>query len=314
MNRLIMMKYEMKKALGKTGGKVALLVLALTLVISCGLCLNVGYVNDNGETEKGPAAIAQLKAAQKEWTGYLDEEKLAAVVRENARINAEYYGDEKNYADDYSSVDRQQSEIAFSKGQGFEPIRDLMNKTFAKDFQSYDYYTADSVKSEQVKDFYTNRTKLVKEYLYENEEVLKNEIFTDEQKAYIVQKYEELGTPFYYDYFKGWERLRNYVPIVIIMLMLILSYLVAGIFPDEFRRRTDAVFFTSFHGRGRAVAAKVMAGVSIITVIYWLAIGIFTAVTLVYCGADGGSCPVQIYSGNWKSIYNITLAQSYLLP
>lgn len=53
MNVLIMMKYELKKALGKTGGKVALLFLAFTLVVSCGVAMNVKYVNENGDTERG---------------------------------------------------------------------------------------------------------------------------------------------------------------------------------------------------------------------------------------------------------------------
>ena len=313
MNVLLMMKYEIKKTLGKPGGKVALLALALVLVVSCGFCLNVSYVNDKGETEKGPAAIAQLKAAQKEWAGYLDEAKLKAVVNENARINAEYYGDEKDYASDSSSVDSQQGEIAFSKKQGFEPIRDLLNKSFAGDFQSYDYYTADSLKPEQMKDFYTNRVELVKQYLYENDEVQRNKLYSDEEKAFFVQKYEEIQTPYYYDYFKGWQRLCEYAPTMIIMFMLIISCLVAGIFPEEFKRRSDAVFFASLHGRGRAVAAKVMAGFVIITVLYWLSIGIFAAVTLIGLGADGGSCPVQILSGLWKSFYNITIAQTGLL-
>lgn len=309
MNIFVMTRYEIKKVLGKTGGKIALLVLLITLAVGCFCAMNVGFVNEQGGTEKGAAAVANLRAAQKEWAGYLDEEKLEAACRENARINATPEGQ----ADGSDAESLRLSEIAYSQKQGFAPIRNLMNKSFAENFQSYNYYTADSLKPEQMKDFYPNRIRLLKEYLYENEEVLKNGLYSDEEKAFFVQQYEDLATPFYFDWFKGWERARDFAPSVIIMLMVVLSYLVAGIFPDEFRRRTDAVFFTSANGRGRAVAAKVLAGVAIITVIYWLTVGIFTAVTLLYFGADGGSCPVQMYSGGWKSIYNITIAQSYLM-
>lgn len=322
MNKLIMVKYELKKVLGKTGGKIALLALVFTLVVACWVAAwNVKFVNENGDTEKGPAAVAQLKAAQKEWAGYLDEEKLETIARENARINAtpegQAYGansEGQAYGDTSKDpVLLQMSEVAYGWKQGFEPVRNLMNKHFAANFNSYDYYTVDSVKPEQMKDFYGNRVKLVKDFLYEEESRQVDSRISDEEKAFFLKQYEDLETPFYYDYFKGWERLRNYVPSVIIMLMLILSYLVSGIFPEEFRRRTDAVLFTATHGRGKAVAAKVIAGFSLVTVIYWLAIGIFTAVVLLYCGADGGSCPVQMYSANWKTFYNITIAQSYLL-
>lgn len=95
--------------------------------------------------------------------------------------------------------------------------------------------------------------------------------------------------------------------------MLFLGYLVGGIFSNEFAWRADAVFYTSFYGRNRAVLAKVKAGVGIVTGIYWAAVLLYSGVVLGYLGVDGWNCPVQADFTGWKCFYHITVWQKYLL-
>ena len=98
---------------------------------------------------------------------------------------------------------------------------------------------------------------------------------------------------------------------VIIILCLFACFLVSGIFSQEGQWKTDAIFFTTFHGRGRGVAAKVGAGLLLLTVLYWVPFLLFGGITLAFLGADGAGCPVQLYA--WKSLYNLTLGQGALL-
>lgn len=97
------------------------------------------------------------------------------------------------------------------------------------------------------------------------------------------------------------------------ILMLILGYLVAGIFSNEFQYKADAIFFTAVYGRNNAVTAKIKAGFCIVTLIYWVAILLYSLSVLFYLGMDGAACPVQADRSGWKCFYNILNWQKYLL-
>lgn len=98
---------------------------------------------------------------------------------------------------------------------------------------------------------------------------------------------------------------------IMLLGVLIMGYLVAGIFSNEFKWKSDAVYFSTAYGRNKAIAAKIKAGFLLVTVLYWGSVLIFTLFTLCYCGFDGGNCPIQ-FDYLW-SMYNLTYAQAYLL-
>ena len=81
-----MMKYEIKKVFLKTSSKIAVILLLLILGITCYFALGISYVDEEGTSRHGPDAVSNLKATQKEWSGYLDEEKIRKVIAENLRI------------------------------------------------------------------------------------------------------------------------------------------------------------------------------------------------------------------------------------
>ena len=76
-----------------------------------------------------------------------------------------------------------------------------------------------------------------------------------------------MKTPLYYDYQAGWKNLFQYSPSIIMILTLVLGFLCAGIFSGEFQLKANAVFYSSYYGRNKAVWAKVKAGAIIITAI-----------------------------------------------
>lgn len=295
-----MMKYELKKVLLKRSSKIALFLLLVIVGITCYLAADVSYVDSNGKTNKGPAAVASLKAAQKVWAGYLDEDQLRKVIAENRRI-AE--------SPEYASDRLQDREIAYSWGQGIEEIRNLLNDHYAEGFQDYDYYRANSLTESDAADFYKNRIRLLKEWLAEEAK----DQFSDAEKAYLICQYEKLRTPFYVDYRKGWRQLFEYAPTVVMAAMLILGYLVAGIFSNEFLWKSDAVFFSTAYGRNRAVRDKIKAGFCLVTGVYFAAFLLYSSVVLFYLGTDGSGLAVQAEASSWKCFYPITLWQEYLI-
>lgn len=295
-----MMKYEVKKVFAKRGGKIALVLLLIIMGITCFFALDVSYVDGEGNSRYGLRAVSKLREAKKEWAGCLDEEKIRAVIAENLRVCNTPQALSRNVTG---------NNIAYGWKQGIMDIRDLLNYSYAAGFREYDYYRADSLTEDDAACFYENRTRLLKEWLEGEAE----DQFSEEEKAYLIWQYEKMETPLYYDYMMGWQQLFELSPTIIMFTMLILGYLVAGIFSDEFTWKADAVFFSSVYGRNRAVASKVGAGFCIVTVVYFAAFLLYTGIVLGYLGTDGWNLPIQVNWTAWKCFYNITNGQKYLL-
>lgn len=187
-------------------------------------------------------------------------------------------------------------------------IRDLLNCDYGE-FNDYNYYLADSLSPDEAVDFYSNRIKNLKNWL----ETDGKDQFSEKEKSYLIRAYEKMKTPLYYDYQAGWKNLFQYSPSIIMILTLVLGFLCAGIFSGEFQLKANAVFYSSYYGRNKAVWAKVKAGAIIITAIYWAVMLLYTMLVLGILGVDGANCPIQSSMSGWKSIYNITNAQEYIL-
>ena len=295
-----MLQYELKKVFLKTGGRAALFLILILVGITCYFATDVYYVNENGEKETGIRAVRELRAVQKEWAGYLDEEKVRQVIAKNNRIR---------HSPEALSKELVKENIAYGRGQGIAEIRNLLNCSYAEGFREYDYYRADALSEDEAGRFYENRISLLKEWLEDEAE----EMFSEKEKEYLIRRYDSVQTPFYYDYMKGWTQLFAYSPTIIMIVMLILGYLVAGIFSNEFAWKSDAVLFSSMYGRNKAVASKIRAGFFIVTAVYWGVILLYSGIVLLYLGADGLQCPVQADRSGWKCFYNITVWQKYLL-
>ena len=302
-----MLRYEIKKMFGTFGGKLALVLYAVVVVFSCWLAISgflnyeTKWVNELGESEHGLQAVQKLREARNEWEGYLDQEMLTKVIQENSRINATPEGQSSNV---------QQSNIAYGWKQGFIPIRELINRSYAAGFRTYDYYRADGISVIREETFYGNRTRQLTEWLYDKTEVAYDR-YTETEKQYLIGQYEKLETPFYFDYFDGWYQLLEGSVYIPSMGILIIGFLLAGMFANEFKWKTDSIYYSTVHGRTRATAAKIKAGLLLVTVLYWTAMLLYSIFTLGYLGFEGGNCVIQFRV--WKSPYNITMWQACVL-
>ena len=296
----MMVYYEIKKILSKTSNKIAVICLACLLFLVCFFAISgVDYVNENGETEHGIAAAEKLRDRKKEWTGLLTEEKIRQVIEANTAINQ---------TEESRSADIRKNNIAYGWKQGFSDIRMLLVYSYGE-FRDYDYYLPDSLVPEDAPLFYMNRTKHLKDWLDKEGK----EQFSEEEKEFLVEKYGEMEVPLYYDYADGWKQLFLYAPTLLMILVLILGFLAATIFSCEYQYKANAVFFTAYHGRGKAVSAKIKAGFLLITAIYWIMVFLYMGIVLGVLGTDGAGCYIQTGSGGWKSFCNITYWQEGVL-
>lgn len=296
-----MMKYEIKKVFSRASGKISLLLLVLVMVFTCTLAVDVHFVNENGVAEKGYFAVRKLRSVKKEWAGVLDEEKIRAALLENARIENTPEG---------MSDDFRVSNIAYGWKQGFSDIRDLINSSFSDEFRTQNYYLADSLGADVAGDFYPNRIALLKSLLYSEEIIDK---FSEAERIYLITKFETLKTPLYYDYSDGWQQLFEYSRTIIMFTMMIAGFLTASIFSSEFGLKADSIFYAAYYGRNKAVRAKLAAGLSITSVMYWICYPLYSLFVLSYLGFDGAGCAAQANWTKWKMFYHLTNIQEYLL-
>lgn len=305
-----MVKYELKKIFGPLGGKIALLIYAAFLILSCWMAATGGsgtgveFHDERGNTFTGPAAVRMIRDARNEWEGVLDEKKIAAVIRELRRIAA---------SPEYNSETIAERDAAYSWQEGVRPIRDMMIDAYNDSLDEYeyeDYYIPERLSPEAAKDFYANRMRLLTKYL---ETGNGKDKFTGSEKQWLIQHFADWETPVYYDYTLGWqEMLQNYVLLsgygaIVICILLI------GIFTKEFRWKADPVFYSTVYGRNKAVAAKVKAGFLTVTLLYWGGMLIYTLFNLFYFGAEGAGCAVQLLGNLWECPYNWSCCGAYLI-
>ena len=296
-----MLRYEIKKCFSKTANKIGLLILTVVLIIVSYFAVTyVDYVDEDGNNRTGIIAVRSLRDMKNQWAGYITEDVLREVIVQNALVNA---------SAEYQSNDVQENNKAYSKKQGFSDIRDMINHAFCG-FREYNYYRADSVTTEEVSEFYTKRISNLEEWLFSDEA---KDQFTDMERQFLIKQYERLETPLYYEYADGWEALLEYSTTLVMLVVLITVFLVGGIFSDEMQLKADSIFFSTVLGRDKAISAKIKAGFVVATAIYWTTILLFTGIVLAVLGASGANCAIQNGFANWKSFYNITYLQAYLL-
>lgn len=296
-----MIRFEIKKIFSKTANKIGLIVLMAAIAVTCYFAISsMGYVDEEGDTHTGIAAARYLRDTKAEWEGLITEDVLREVIRQNRLIN-------ETYPD--SPTDIKTSNIGYSKKQGFSDIRDLINSGFSE-FREHNYYRADSLSEDEVGKLYDNRILNLEKWL--NSDEAKDQ-FSEKEKAFLVSQYQKLETPFYYEYAGGFTAALDYAPTIIMLTVLIMSFFVAGIFSNEFGWKADSVFFSARYGRNRGTFSKIAAGLIVITGVYWLVILIYSAVVFSVAGIGGANCVIQTSWAFWKSFYNITYLQAYLL-
>lgn len=292
-----MLFYELKKIFGRAGGKIALLVLAIGLAVICySAMLQVSYTDENGDSHTGPAAARELRALKNEWAGPIDQAIITRAIDVNQQIIS---------SEDYNSTDIQRQNAAYHDTQGYATIRSLIAQTYGG-FNEYDYYRLDTLTPDETGQLYDLRVQNLKEWL-----ARPDISFSPAEEDYLVEHYEAMETPLYYEYNDGWDTLIYYAPTLVMFLLFVIIFLVSGIFPSEHRLKANAIFFSTKLGRGKAVRAKLLSGLVTTTVLYWLVIAIYTLVVLALLGADGADGAFQLLK--WKAFYNLTIVQAYAL-
>lgn len=299
----MLIRFELQKLYSKRSNLIVfLLLLALIGYSSYQAIRSVEWVDTHGNWETGYSAAQKLRQARGQWSGTLNQEMLEKGLETLKEI--------------YSSAEAQSSNIEENwvirnQLQGVGEIADLLSWSYAETYGSFEKMVSE-LQPEDLWDFYANRTEERKEWLYDKSSWAYYN-YAEQEKQYITKQYEAMEVPLQLSYHEGWVQANEHLPSLLKYSIILLSFLLAGIFSDEFTLKTAAVYYNTFHGRTKATATKIALGFLSITAVYWISVGIYSIAVLDVLGTDGATCLIQSHSGYWFLWENMTFLQKYFL-
>lgn len=287
----LMLKYELKKTFSKRMNQVLLAAVLVVTIIYSGMAIgSMRYVDEEGQDHTGIEAGRLLAEDINQWKGELTAEKISEVINDYKTLSAEYpdgipdteYGRTiQSYYDIYSFV----INVMTPDSEWNESV-------------------VDQLSDEQLQDIYTiyqdNMKKMAEEYGT-----------TPEKRSYLENIYEKIEIPLTFAAKDSWDTMATYAQIYVLLLAVIIGFLAAGIFSGEFRPGTEDVFLAAKYGRSKAIKNKIIAGILVSTVIYWIGVGILSFSSFAVMGTSGFFTPYQI--DDPYSIYVMTYGEYYLL-
>ena len=246
----MILKYELKKVFSKKLNRIvliaALLAAAALSVFAIG---SVRYVDEDGVGHTGLTASRRLVADRNRWAGELTGDKIAQVVNSRKEIKGKYPDEvpDKEYG---------------KTVQSYNDIENFVIGVLTPDMdwnQSVLYQLED----EQAENLYSIYGKNLQEMAGKYGE-------TPEQQRFLAEQYEKTELPLPYEAKNSWDTIMMYVETYGMILAIVIGFLAAGIFAEEFRSQADAVFFSARYGRTKAAKHKVMAGLLMTTIVcHW---------------------------------------------
>lgn len=283
-------KLELKRIFSK---KINVFAVILAFILACvfsGFAVTSNrYVDEKGKVSTGVLAARKLTANRASWNGTLTTEKLSKVMKQIRETNSQ-------------SMEEQDAKFGTTL-QPLDEIKSFLISVLTPD-SGYDEGVLDQLTEEKIAGFYGTYQENMKQMAEEYGK-------TPEQKAYLEKQYSKIKLPVTYEAFASWDTMIMYAETYSIILAIIVGFICAGIFADDFQTKADAVFFAAKYGRTKAVKIKILAGLVTTTVLYWSGMALLSLICFGIMGGSGAGTPYQMAQA--YSIYIMTYGQYYLL-
>lgn len=272
----MILKYELKKILKKRVNQILITAaLILMVVFSIFAMGSFRAVDANGKSHVGLTAERIMVADKNRWDGELSPETITKSVKR------------------YRSGDQQStSDIIYLSSMM------LVGENSDVDDDEAAVYADDSQIASIYDRYRENLQKTTTEYGD-----------TSEKQAFLEKIFDKFKTPFHYEAYDPWDTMILYASQCSLILVIVIGFLTAGIFSEEFQCKSDSVFFSTKHGRGKAVQAKILSGFIIATMVYGIGIGVLSAICFGFMGISGASTAYQISEP--YAIYPVTMWKMY---
>lgn len=286
-----MLGLELRRVFNKRINKILLGVCLLVAVVISGFAINSeAYIDDDGVDKTGINAVRTLEKNRNEWKGVLTNDVLSKIVTIEKQIREQYSNNIPN------EVYRDNTEKYYDVVNFI-----IMIMTPERDYNPDILLQLTDVQQNNIYDIYDqNISREVEEYGK-----------TPEQKDFLKKQYSKIGHNLSYEAKDSWSIMAMYAEIYAIILALVIGFLCAGIFAEEYQMNAEAVFFSTKYGRTKAIKNKICAALVIATIVYWISVGIMSSISFSIMGISGFNTMYQIQEP--YSIYYMTFGQYYLL-
>lgn len=297
-----LMWFELKKMLSR---RVAIAMNVGVIVLLAGvMALNVVQTkteNAAGEVLSGTEAIAYVKAEREAHAGPIASEQAAADIAAYQEAV-------------FSEVDP--DAVLQMTGSA---VYSLMLETYGQEgtAELYDPYwttllnpwrapgqepaqTAALVTPVMSADWYGAVAQMTQDALDEGQGGMWE--YSDAERSYWTEVQASIDEPIEYGYVGGWGNIIDCIAFLSFAILAVCVTL-APVFSFEYQSGADAVVLSTRHGRGRLVAAKILASLIWATVYFAACAVVVVGVSLASYGADGF----------WLSVQNIALSSPYPL-
>ena len=287
----LMLKYELIKIFSKRINRVVLVAALAVTIIYSGLAIgSMSYTDEEGQSHTGIEAGRLLAEDINQWKGDLTTEKISEVINSYKELSAKY-------------PDGIPDTEWGKQVQSYYDIKDFVIKIMTPDSE-WDESVLSQLSDEQLQDIYTiyqdNMKKMAEEYGT-----------TPEKRSYLESIYEKVEIPLTFEAKDSWDTMTMYAQTYVLLMTVIIGFLAAGIFFGEFRPGTEDVFLASKYGRSKAVKNKIIAGILMATVVYWIGVGLLSSISFAVMGTSGFFTPYQLTDP--YSTYIMTYGEYYLL-
>ena len=287
----MMLKYELKKIFSKRINQVLLATVLVVTIIYSGIAIgSMRYTDEEGQDHTGIEAGRLLAEDVNQWKGKLTAEKISEVITNYKKLSGKYPA---------GIPDEEWGKHVQSYYNIYSFVIDIMTPD-----SEWNEGVVYQLSDEQLQNIYTiyqnNMKKMAEEYGT-----------TPEKRSYLESIYKKIEIPLAFEAKDSWATMTMYAQTYVLLMAVIIGFLVAGIFSGEFRPGTEDVFLVAKYGRSKAIKNKIIAGILVSTITYWIGVGILSFISFAVMGTSGFFTPYQI--DDPYSIYVMTYGEYYLL-
>lgn len=243
-------------------------------------------LDTDGKQTSGSAAIALDKEFANTHAGELTDEKIRTDIAEYQAL----FNDPANVSKD--AEQKTLTDSAYFKY--FFPYSDywkLINGNYVAPY-AYDssFSAITNMDLENGIDFYAARDEKVNTLL--NQEYV-DWNFSDDEKAFWLNRISSVAIPYEYSYHTGWETLLSCLELFVIGIIGI-CICVSGTFSGEYQSGADSIILSSRYGKSKLVTAKILAAFVYSLLTFTLFVLTGCGIQLAAFGTDGWNLPVQV--------------------
>ena len=276
-----MYKLELKRLL-KTRSTWILMAAALliTLILCCVNIFNPYYYAYDGESLHGLAATEMRRIVTQSSEGEWTPERIRGVFAQLAEANANYgvaAGGETN--DSFEVLAGDDADAAAIAGYTSTFLRSIP--------QVFDVQYVNEITPDMAAQYYTQRKAYIEEAMTLN--------YGPAAAAAALRLDEDTTEPFYYEFgFGTGSNIASTLPVCLFAVAVACSVICAPVFASDYSTGADDIQRCARYGRKRLGKSRLLAAMTLSTVLYVVCAGVFVALTLAVFGDDKTSAQLAL--------------------